>query len=102
MSNKLKILVTDGNYKHSLGIVRSLGMQGYEVYVLNNSKTCIAGLSSYCEKTLVTCDWNNQSNEQQYISQVKKYCTEYSISLIIPVGFKNCTLMAKYKKNCWR
>ena len=98
MSNKLRILVTDGNYKHSLGIVRSLGMQGYEVYVLNNSKTCIAGLSSYCEKTLVTCDWNNQSNEQQYISQVKKYCIEYGISLIIPVGFKNCTLMAKYKE----
>lgn len=98
MKNRLAILVTDGSYKHTLGIVRSLGMQGYEVYVLSNSKTCIAGLSLYCEKTLVTCDWNIQANEQQYISQVKDYCSGYNINLIVPVGFQNCTLMSKYKE----
>ena len=91
------ILVTDGDYKHTLGIARCLGLEGYQVYVLSTSPKCLAGMSVYSKTTLVTCDWNMEANEQTYISQIKKYCQEYDIDLIIPVGYRNCILLSKYK-----
>lgn len=98
MTPDLKILLTDGSYKHTLGIVRCLGIEGYQVYVLSTSLKCLAGMSVYSKKTLVTCDWNDKANEQTYISQVKKYCQEYDIDLVIPVGYRNCILLSKYKR----
>lgn len=56
---KQRISVTDGNYKHTLGIARCLGIEGYQVYVLSTSPKCLAGMSVYSK----TCDWNNESNE---------------------------------------
>ena len=31
----MKVLVTDSNYKHTLGIIRALGKVGIDVYVLS-------------------------------------------------------------------
>ncbi|MBC7074994.1 MAG: ATP-grasp domain-containing protein [Syntrophomonadaceae bacterium] len=97
MNGNLKILVTDGNYKHTLGIVRCLGIEGYTVYVASTTPKCLAGLSIYCKNTLITCNWNDNDNERQYIEQIKDYCNKYNIDLVIPVGYKNCILFSKYK-----
>ena len=44
-----KILVTDGNYPHTLGIIRSLSKLGHEVDCIGN-KFCLSSFSKYLRK----------------------------------------------------
>lgn len=43
----MKVLVTDGSYKHTLGIVRALGRKGIWVGVLAKNKHAIKWWSVY-------------------------------------------------------
>ena len=43
----LRVLVTDGNYKHALGAVRSLSSAGFQVEVLGGT-SCYSAVSKHC------------------------------------------------------
>ena len=45
----MKVLLTDGNFKHTLGIVRSLGASGYLVDCIGD-KQSICRFSKYLRK----------------------------------------------------
>jgi predicted ATP-grasp superfamily ATP-dependent carboligase len=93
----LRILVTDGDYKHTLGIVRCLAGGGHAVYVASIASRCLSGFSRYCAGVLVTCNWHQDNNEQAYIDQLGRHCLDNHIDLVIPVGYKNCELISKHK-----
>jgi predicted ATP-grasp superfamily ATP-dependent carboligase len=44
----MKVLLTDGNYKHTLAAVRSLGKQGVEVGVVSHIPCSVSFCSRYC------------------------------------------------------
>ena len=44
----LKVLLTDGNFKHTLAAVRSLGRRGARVEVLEKGRWSVSSLSRYC------------------------------------------------------
>lgn len=44
----MKVLLTDGNERASLAVVRALGMKGYEVIVGAERLPCLASRSKYC------------------------------------------------------
>ena len=94
----MNVLVTDGNLKHTLGITRALGREGHGVYVLGNKESVLAGKSVYCRKVLVTLDWNKDANQEKYVEQVTDYIKQYKIDLLMPVGYKNFSILTKYKK----
>lgn len=81
----MNILVTDGSFKQSLGIVRSLGSDGYKPYILSSKKRSLCSFSKYSNSEIVL-----ESNE--YKTKLSEHLLKYSISLIIVVGtnsFKN-------------
>ena len=43
----MNILVTDGSFKQSLGIVRSLGKDGFKPYILSSKKNSLCSFSKY-------------------------------------------------------
>ena len=47
------ILITEASQKNTLGIVRSLGQKGFNVYVLANSKLDQSIYSRYCKGYLL-------------------------------------------------
>ena len=49
----MNILVTDAGYKHTLGIVRSLGRGKLPPYVLSFKKNSLCGSSRYSKQEIV-------------------------------------------------
>ena len=81
----MNILVTDGSFKQSLGIVRSLGKDGFKPYILSSKKNSLCSFSKYSNKEIIL-------KPNEYKSELSKYLSKFSIELIIVVGtnsFKN-------------
>ena len=83
-----KILVTDANYKHTLGIIRSLGSKS--LHVSCGSKylehTPISSYSKYVESTFFYPD--PKKEPYQFSHYLKKITENNKINIIIPVGYE--------------
>jgi len=88
----VNILITDPNYKHSLGIVRALGRIGYYPYVLSFKKGSLCFHSKFCKGEMLVPDYDNKDFERAFLNSLSKY----EIDLVIPVGassFKKLVLL---------
>jgi predicted ATP-grasp superfamily ATP-dependent carboligase len=82
---KTSVLITEGMYKHSLGIVRALGKAGYQIGVIGNQwEKGIAGYSRYCSKYY---RFKNFSSEKDYIEQLLLTIKSENYAVVIPIGF---------------
>lgn len=84
MDLRLNVLVTDGYYKHTLGIVRCLGQRGVKVTVLINSRSDLASYSRYCYSTEIA----PKPTEVAFADAVLEVLRRDSYDLLIPVGFQ--------------
>ena len=90
----MKVLLTDGGSKQTLGIVRSLGKLGYVVDCIGDSHS-ICGFSKYLTKISYPLEKFNEKFIQEFIDFIKK--NDYDI--LIPIGGHSVKLISKYKKN---
>lgn len=90
----MKVLVTDGDYKHTLGIVRSLGRRGHEVSVLSRGQGELASRSRFCFAVEFVPDLRIE-NYQEVVLRVLK---RKRYDLLMPVGFASTLAMAKGKE----
>ena len=89
----MKILITDGNYPHSLGIVRSLSSLGHNVDVIGNN-ICISSLSRYLSK----CAYNKSLFNQENIDNFIKFLNVEKYDFLIPIGAESVNLISKNRK----
>jgi predicted ATP-grasp superfamily ATP-dependent carboligase len=94
MSDRRRILVTDGTYKHTLGIVRQLGPT-HDVYVASPRQLSAAGVSRYAYRAL-RCPLPTDS--PSFVAWLDSVIAEHSIDQIIPVGALACELLSTYRK----
>ena len=87
----MNILVTDSNYKHSLGIVRQLGKDGYTPYILSYKKNSLCSYSKYSNKEIVI---QQEFNMNDLLNLLKPY----KIELIILVGTDSFKKIVPWKK----
>jgi predicted ATP-grasp superfamily ATP-dependent carboligase len=90
----MKILVTDGEYKHTLGIVRSLGRQGHEVSVLVRDRGDLAARSRFCS----TAEIVPNLTVDNFAEVVLKVLKRKQYDLLMPVGFRSTLAAASSKK----
>ena len=90
---RLGVLVTDGTYKHTLGIVRQLG-GAHDVFVATTRKIAIASTSRYAQKSLVCPSPEDQA---KFIVWLDRVVREDAIDQIIPVGAQSCELLSRYR-----
>ena len=84
-AERLNVLVTDGTYKHTLGIVRALGRQGHTVGVVAANRLAPALHSRYCHRhTLVA---NPSADPEKFVDDIVRLLHQWHIHLLIPVGF---------------
>jgi len=95
VGKKVNVLITDAEYKHTLGAVRSLGKAGYYVIAMSSDKRAQSFLSRYCNKKLI-CP--NLRNEEKFIGFLIDYLEKNSVDVLIPVGYISTTLISKHKK----
>lgn len=91
----MNVLLTNGEYKHSLSIVRSLGKRNIDVHVIAKSRLAIACLSKYCKGRLIITDLN----QKNYLSLLINYIERQNISLFIPVGYTSVEFAIKNREN---
>lgn len=90
----MKVLLTDGDYKNTLGIVRSLGRQGHQVSVLARRRGELAACSRYCSNVELTPPLTLE-NFADVVLQVLERTPH---DLLMPVGYLS-TLASAAGKN---
>ena len=79
-----KILLTNGAYKQTLAIARSLGAAGYEVGIVSHYALSVSFFSKYCHhRHIIKATNNGQKYTEQLIFLLKKH--HYDI--VLPVGY---------------
>src|ERR1700721_185689 len=90
----MKVLVTDGEYKHTLGIVRSLGRQGYQVSVLVQDRRELAACSKFCSAVEVVPPLTSANFAEVVLKVLER--TRYD--LLMPVGYRSTLAAASNKE----
>ena len=81
--NPLRVLVTDGEQRSTLAIVRSLGRAGHHVEIASTSGRSLAGASRYCRADhAVPAPLEEPA---RFGEQILALCEERSIGALIPV-----------------
>lgn len=86
----MNVLVTDGDYKHTLGIVRSLGRQGHTVSVLARAPRELAACSRFC----ATVELVPFLKAENFADVVLKVLARTQYDLFMPVGYLSTLLAA--------
>jgi predicted ATP-grasp superfamily ATP-dependent carboligase len=88
----LRIAVTDGDYKHTLGIVRKLGSIGIRPYVLTQKKWSLAGLSKFSSKEIIL-------TESDDAKDLVRLLLDEKIQLLILVGTNSFKKIVPWKNH---
>lgn len=78
-----KVLVTDGESRKALCVVRSLGKKGYEVIVGSSKKVNMSKYSKYTTRFVQLPDPVDKKHE--YINKVKEFIQYNTIDIVIPM-----------------
>ncbi|MBD3298142.1 MAG: hypothetical protein GF341_05760 [candidate division Zixibacteria bacterium] len=85
--NRLNVLVTDGSYKHALGIVRSLGRRGHRVNVIGSRRFSPAFFSRYTNGSSLCPD--PLTSPAEFTDCLTQRIRDWRIQLVIPVGYSS-------------
>jgi len=80
----MKILLTDGNFKHTLAAVRSLGRRGHDVTVLSHLPGSIAAHSRYCSHHALAPD---PERDPRFAGFLLDFVKENRFDVLLPVSF---------------
>lgn len=91
MQNKPRILVSNGSYKHTLGAVRWLAADGFEVDAIG-SRHCICASSRYLHHVAISEDVFNEQGFPEFLSFLKQ--ARYDVFL--PISSQAVALAARH------
>lgn len=89
---KGKILITDGGYKHTLGAVRFLARNGYQVDAIGFSR-CLSAWSRYLSR--ISYEQADFSEEQ--FDKFLNFLNKEKYDVILPIGAKSVKLIAYHR-----
>lgn len=78
------VLVTDGDQRSALAVVRSLGAAGYPVYVCSSRRRSLAGASRYARAEAMVAD--ALGDPERFAADVRALIDRWSIGVLIPIG----------------
>ena len=79
-----KILLTNGAYKQTLAIARSLGAAGYEVGIVSHRALSVGFFSKYCRHRHIIAPTDNGS---AYVAQLLGILKKHPYDVVLPVGY---------------
>lgn len=94
MTEKKKILITDGMWQGCITSVQSMGRQGHDVYLVDPHADQSTGKSKYC-KGLHVCP--AIEDKRAYVDFIIDLLEKESFDLLIPIGDKTVEYLAARK-----
>ncbi len=89
----MRILVTDGHYKHALGIVRSLAPE-HEVFVCAPRRMAMAAVSRHASRRFVA---PAPTEEPAFVDWLDRTVERHRIEQVLPVGAASCAVLARHR-----
>ena len=80
----MKVLLTDGNFKHTLAAVRSLGKRGIDVTVLSDLPISISFYSKYCQHHVIAPD---PEKDPRFADFLLEYVKKNQFDVLLPISF---------------
>ena len=80
----MAVLVTDGDQRSALAVVRSLGAAGYPVYVCASRRRSLAGASRYARADALVAD--PLDDPQRFAADVRALVARWNIGVLIPIS----------------
>ena len=84
MSARPAVLVTDGDQRAALAVVRSLGAAGYPVYVCAPRRRSLAGASRHARAEALVAD--PLDDPQRFAADIRALVARWNIGVLIPIG----------------
>ena len=78
-----KILLTNGAYKQTLALARSLGAAGYEVGIVSHHALSVSFFSKYCRHRHII----SANNPQKYVENLLILLKKHPYDVVLPVGY---------------
>jgi predicted ATP-grasp superfamily ATP-dependent carboligase len=92
----VNVLVTDAEYKLTLGAIRSLGRRGVRVVAAATTPRAEGFRSRYCAETVV---YAPHRDEEEFVSDVATIVRERDIDVVLPIGYDTTTLLARRRSD---
>jgi predicted ATP-grasp superfamily ATP-dependent carboligase len=87
----MKILVTNGAYKHTLALVRSLGAAGHEVGVVAHRWAAVSFFSKYCHRRHVV----KTTGKRAFVDEILTILRGNDYDMLLPVGLPQVVWLAE-------
>jgi len=84
VSARPAVLVTDGDQRAALAVVRSLGAAGYPVYVCAPRRRSLAGASRHARAEALVAD--PLDDPQRFAADIRALVARWNIGVLIPIG----------------
>jgi predicted ATP-grasp superfamily ATP-dependent carboligase len=87
----MKILVTNGAYKHTLALVRSLGAAGHEVGVVAHRWAAVSFFSRFCSRRHVV----ETTEKEAFVDEILAILQKERYDVLLPVGLPTVVWLAE-------
>lgn len=94
ITQKMQVLITDGELKHSLAAMRTLASKGHDVYVMSSYKYAVCFFSVYCKKKIII---PSDLDKNAYFNTLIRYIERYKIDVCIPISYKSNLVASEFK-----
>jgi predicted ATP-grasp superfamily ATP-dependent carboligase len=91
----MKVLVTDGTFKHTLAAVRALGREGYTVDVISYRRGASAAHSRYCQRGFVG---PSVSQPEAYFKFLLDLLKRDQYQVLVPIGLIPGQIISKNRE----
>ena len=90
-----RVFITDGHWRKTLAVVRSLGRRGLEVTVGESSRVATALFSKYCSRRVVYP--SVRRHPEAFLSLLRRELSERRYDLVIPMEEETLLLLARHR-----
>ena len=94
MERKIRVLITDAGYKHTLGAIRSLGKRGFFIIAMSSNKMAQSFFSCYCNEKLI-CP--NPRNERDFMEFLINYLKKIRL-IYLTIGYMSTVIISRHKE----
>jgi predicted ATP-grasp superfamily ATP-dependent carboligase len=89
------VLVTDGEYKLTLGVVRSLGRRDVHVIAGGGTRRAEAFLSRYAAETVVHP--SPEEDDERFVAALTEIARRRRADVVLPVGYASTRAVARHR-----